>query len=166
MSDQAERLRKAQLKLDALHDKAICQKYACDVSPIVDAAWQRDCWRSKAISLEAERDAFQKRVQELERLINSPETKDFIRAIELEAAHQRERWGVNHDGGKADADWFWLIGYLAGKALRPDNAPNKILHHIITTAAVCLNWHRAKTGFDKAMRPGIDGETALKGEGR
>ena len=42
---------------------------------------------------------------------------------------------------KTPEDWFWLIGYLVGKAIRPDD-PGKRLHHIITTAAACLNWHR------------------------
>lgn len=83
--------------------------------------------------------------------INTPEIEDFIKAIRNEALHQRERWGSEHDAGKTDADWFWLIGYLAGKAL---HKPEKILHHIITTAAACLNWHAAKVGAHNGMRPG------------
>lgn len=50
-------------------------------------------------------------------LLDAPEIHDFTRAVVLEAAHQRSRWDSNHDAGKTDADWFWLIGYLAGKAL-------------------------------------------------
>lgn len=88
----------------------------------------------------------------LDSLINNPHVEDFLEAIRLEAAHQRERWGSEHDEGKADSDWFWLIGYLAGKAL---SKPEKQLHHIITTAAACLNWHAARTGADTSMRPGI-----------
>jgi hypothetical protein len=57
------------------------------------------------------------RVQELEAQINTPEIFDFAKAVQLEAVHQRERWGTDHDAGKTDADWFWLIGYLSGKAL-------------------------------------------------
>lgn len=57
------------------------------------------------------------RVAELEAKLNTPEIVDFAKAVELEAAHQRERWGSAHDAGKTDADWFWLIGYLSGKAL-------------------------------------------------
>jgi hypothetical protein len=87
--------------------------------------------------------------------LNTPHTANFIEAVKLEAAHQRERWAAEHDAGKSDADWFWLIGYLAGKVLRPDNTPEKRLHHIITTAAVCLNWHAHRTGADTRMRPGI-----------
>lgn len=57
------------------------------------------------------------RVKELEGLLNTPEIIDFAKAVQLEAAHQRKRWGSEHDAGKTDADWFWLIGYLSGKAL-------------------------------------------------
>lgn len=91
------------------------------------------------------------KIEHLDGLINSPHTTEFMEAVKLEAAHQRERWGSQHDAGKADTDWFWLIGYVAGKAV---SKPEKQLHHIITTAAVCLNWHMNKTvGTD--MRPGI-----------
>lgn len=86
--------------------------------------------------------------------INTPQTRYFLAAVESEAAHQRMRWGTSHDAGKTDADWFWLIGYLAGKALHA-NDPEKRLHHIITTAAACLNWHEAKLGHTD-MRPGIE----------
>jgi hypothetical protein len=91
-------------------------------------------------------------VERLDRLINTPHTADFLRAVHLEAVHQRERWAADHDAGKSDADWFWLVGYLAGKAL---HKPEKQVHHIITTAAALLNWHAAKTGTDTRMRPGI-----------
>lgn len=84
--------------------------------------------------------------------IHTPEIDDFLNSVKNEALHQRERWGASHDEGKTDADWFWLLGYLAGKAF---NNPEKILHHIITTAAVCLNWHAAKVGAHTKMRPGI-----------
>ena len=57
------------------------------------------------------------RVKELEALLDTPEIIDFAKAVQLEAAHQRKRWGSEHDAGKTDADWFWLIGYLSGKAL-------------------------------------------------
>lgn len=93
--------------------------------------------------------------------INTPELLDFSKAVVLEATHQRERWGTSHDAGKTDPDWFWLLGYLAGKALFACNTGNrdKALHHIITTAAACANWHAALMGQDNRMRPGIDPET-------
>lgn len=47
---------------------------------------------------------------------------------------------------------MWLLGYLAGKALAK---PEKRLHHIVSSAAVLLNWFRNETGESTAMRPGI-----------
>ena len=86
--------------------------------------------------------------------INTPEIKDFLSAVENEAKHQRLRWPSEHDAGKTSPDWFWLIGYVAGKAINATKS-EKILHHIITTAAVCLNWHSARLKLTD-MRPGID----------
>lgn len=109
-------------------------------------AWSREIERGNRLRV---------RVDELEALINSPRVNEFLESVRTEAAHQVERWGTDHDEGKADADWFWLIGYLAGKAIRPGQEPEKALHHIITTAAACLNWHAHKTGARTRMRPGI-----------
>lgn len=93
---------------------------------------------------------------QMDRLINTPSTGNFLSSVELEAAHQVLRWASEHDAGKTDADWFWLIGYLAGKVMRPEQTTEKRLHHIITTAAVCLNWHRHVTGEITEMRPSIE----------
>lgn len=95
----------------------------------------------------------EREIVRLDELINTPHTAEFLEAVRLEAAHQRERWAADHDAGKTDADWFWLVGYLAGKALHKQD---RQVHHIITTAAALLNWHAAKTGADTRMRPGID----------
>lgn len=92
-------------------------------------------------------------IDRLNGLINTPHTAEFLEAVKLEAVHQRGRWGAEHDSGKTDAAWFWLVGYLAGKAL---HKPEKRVHHIITTAAALLNWHAAVTGEDTSMRPGIE----------
>jgi hypothetical protein len=95
-------------------------------------------------------------IDRLNKLINTPQTEDFMSAVKIEAAHQQERWGTDHDAGKEDSDWFWLIGYLAGKILRPGITQEKRLHHMVTGAAVFLNWHRFATGELTAMRPGIE----------
>lgn len=100
-------------------------------------------------------DQLRAELEEAKRLLNTPEILDFTRAVQLEAAHQRARWGNDHDAGKTDADWFWLIGYLGGKALRADDGPEKQLHRIITVAAAACNWHAAKLGQTN-MRPGIE----------
>jgi hypothetical protein len=103
----------------------------------------------------------QERVHELEVLINTPQTDDFFNAVKLEAAHQQIRWGTRTDAGKEPQDWFWLIGFLAGKAVHGFICLDrkKGLHHIISSAAALLNWHRHVTGQMNAMRPGIDSES-------
>lgn len=102
-------------------------------------------------------------IERLNAIINTPQADDFLRAVSTEAEHQRQRWGSEHDVGKTPADWFWLIGYLAGKALHAHASGNveKAEHHIITTAAACANWHQAVFGKTD-MRPGIDGNAALE----
>jgi hypothetical protein len=97
------------------------------------------------------------RVGELEMVLNTPETEDFFKGVPLEAAHQRVRWPSEHDASKTPADWFWLVGYLAGKCLASHIAGNtdKALHHTISTAAALANWHCAIKGTGD-MRPGID----------
>ena len=90
-------------------------------------------------------------------VVNSPETADFMAGVPLEAAHQRERWGADHDAGKSPFDWFWLVGYLAQKAadaaVRGD--AEKAKHHTISTAAALANWHAQISGRTD-MRPGIE----------
>lgn len=97
-----------------------------------------------------------RRIAELEAMINTPELHDFSKGVVLEAVHQRARWGTDHDSGKAPADWFWLIGFLAQKAMMSHLAgdADKALHHTITTAAAMANWHAALRG-ETNMRPGI-----------
>jgi hypothetical protein len=109
------------------------------------------------------RDLFERMTEQLERadrLLNTPEVVDFAKGVQFEAVHQRARWGSDHDAGKTDADWFWLVGYLAGKAL---HKPEKRLHHLITAAAALANWHAYTLGKTN-MRPGIDGAVALGDE--
>lgn len=107
-------------------------------------------------------DALQGEVSRLRAIIDTPQSNDFLRAVSTEAEHQRQRWGSDHDAGKTPADWFWLVGYLAGKALHAHASGNveKAEHHIITTAAALANWHLSMFGGTD-MRPGIDGEAAL-----
>ena len=83
---------------------------------------------------------WQKKYEELNARVNTPMTDNFLEAVKNEAAHQRERWGEDHDGLKTHGDWFWLLGYLAGKALHDVRGKRK--HHIIATAAACCNWFR------------------------
>lgn len=89
---------------------------------------------------------------EFHALVNNPHTAEFLEAVKLEAAHQRDRWGDAHDRGKSAENWFWLVGYLAGKCLRAciTGDKEKALHHTISSAAALANWfeaiHRDETG--------------------
>jgi len=84
-------------------------------------------------------------LRRLDKLINSPETTDFLEGLKREAAHQRERWGAPHDREKSAEHWYWLVGYLAGKALRAaiTGSQEKAQHHCISSAAALLHWHSA-----------------------
>lgn len=101
-------------------------------------------------------------------IINTPETADFMAGVPLEAAHQRERWGSDHDAGKGPLDWFWLIGYLAQKAATAAIAGDteKALHHTISTGAALANWHAALSQRSIAMRPGIADPALNEGKRR
>lgn len=97
-------------------------------------------------------------ISRLDALINTPHLADFSNSVVLEAAHQRERWKAEHDQGKEPEDWFWLLGYLGGKALAAAKSWNteKALHHTISSAAALANWHAAISNNCTLMRPGID----------
>lgn len=101
------------------------------------------------------------RALERHRLVNTPETREFLQGVSLEAQHQRERWGSEHDAGKTPFDWVFLVGHLATRAAMNYMADNqeKALHHAITTAAACANWHAAMQG-ECDMRPGLPHEGA------
>lgn len=81
----------------------------------------------------------------LDALVNSPQTANFLTAVAAEKAHQIERWGRAADRQKSAEHWFWLVGYLAGKALRAaiTGDRTKALHHTISSAAALANWHEA-----------------------
>lgn len=92
----------------------------------------------------------------LHALVNNPLTEDFLHAVRAEVGHQVQRWGTAHDRAKSPADWFWLVGYLAGKALHAHAAGDeaKALHHSISTAAVLANWHAHILTRGGAFTPG------------
>ncbi len=76
---------------------------------------------------------------------DTPEIEDFIIGALTEAQHQRARWGEAHDRSKSAENWYWLVGYLAGKALRASvqGDREKALHHTISAAAALSHWHEA-----------------------
>jgi hypothetical protein len=79
----------------------------------------------------------------LRELLNRPEIDNFLEGVKLEAAHQLPRWSVDKDRNKGPEEWYWLVGYLAGKALAAQRAGDdgKFMHHLISTGAVLSNWH-------------------------
>ena len=116
---------------------------------------ERDGAKRDALRMATERDEANAR-------LNTPETRDFARGVVLEAEHQRQRWGSDHDAGKTAPDWMWLLGYLVGKAVQADKDGDldKMRHHIITSAAALANWHAQLDGQSN-MRPGIIPSPAL-----
>ncbi len=104
-------------------------------------AYQMTLGRQTAVSLIA--DAIH--AHQLHALVNNPHTSDFLEAVKLEAARQRDRWGEPHARGKSAENWFWLVGYLGGKCLRAciTGDKDKALHHTISTAAALANWYEA-----------------------
>ena len=77
-------------------------------------------------------------------ILNAPVLEPFHEAVRAEAAHQAWQWEES-DQGKQPQDWFWLLGYLSGKALRAhiDGDRTKALHHTVSSAAVTAHWHQA-----------------------
>lgn len=98
-------------------------------------------------------------VDRLKMLLGTPEIVDFAKAVVREAAFQREKWGPDHDWEKTDDNWFWTLGWLAGKAVTDPHGPDdkrtaleRKLHRIVTAAALACNWHAVI--LEKARREG------------
>lgn len=118
----------------------------------------------------ASNEALRAEVARLRALIDTPATDDFVESTKREAAHQIQRWGVEHQAAKAPSDFFWLVGYLAGKADRSATLgeTDKAKHHLVAAAAVLLNWFRRLSGEDQTFQPGsndvarlVDGDGPL-----
>jgi hypothetical protein len=103
---------------------------------LAQLAAERDAAQFALAALREDRDR-------LDALVNSPETLKFLEGTRNEVAHQIERWGTVHDRAKEPADWFWLVGYLSGKALAAHvkGDTDKAMHHCISTEAALANWH-------------------------
>jgi hypothetical protein len=118
--------------------RTVCESRAAELE---HANACHDLTRKELREAQAERDAALAKLQR-------PEVEDFLSAVVLEAAHQLERWGAEHDARKGPEDWFWTLGYLSGKALaaalRGDR--EKALHHTISSAALLANWHARLAG--------------------
>lgn len=106
---------------------------------------------------EAEVEELRSENARLRDLIGRPYIGAWSDEIVVEAAHQRERFGADHDHGKNPEDWFWLIGYLAGKCLAACKAGDatKARHHTVSTGAVLAHWAAAIDGNEDVFRPGL-----------
>lgn len=101
---------------------------------------------------------------ELRALISSPQTDEFISAVRAEAAHQRQRWGEAHDRSKSAENWYWLVGYLAGKALRAaiTGDREKALHHCVSSGAALAQWFAAIKADESGAGVGADEDLKAK----
>ena len=101
-------------------------------------------------------------------LLGRPEIDDFQEGVILEAAHQRQRWGDAHDRDKSAENWFWLVGYLAGKALRSaiTGNYNHAKHHTISAAAALFQWHKAIGQSANGVGADADLNPDAKAEGK
>lgn len=86
---------------------------------------------------------YKKKYENLRALVNRPHIKHFLLSATLEAAHQRDRWGEEHDQSKNPEMWFWSIKHLASKALVAYKAGDlgKAKHHTISSPALLAHWH-------------------------
>lgn len=101
----------------------------------------------------------------LQELLSRPEIDDFWEGIVTEAAHQRQRWGDAHDRSKSAENWFWLVGYLSGKALRAsiEGQKAKAKHHTISSAAALFQWHQAIKADETDRGVGADADISPEG---
>ena len=156
LTAELELRRKSGSASDRLHN--LCEGISRDAD---GSEWSREEWErldAEMLALKAANKALTAERDALRQQLNTPELHNFANGVALEASHQRDRWGSKHDAGKQPEDWFWLLGYLAGKALAAAKSGNtdKALHHCISSAAALANWHAALAGNHTDMRPGID----------
>ncbi len=97
-------------------------------------------------------------------MMNTPLFEDFTEAVKREAAHQVQRWGKAHDRSKSAENWYWLVGFLSGKALRSaiTGDREKALHHTISSAAALMQWHAAIKADDTGTGLGADEDLKAK----
>ena len=117
------------------------------------------------VSRPSSADTLKQAANEIERLttlVNTPMFEPFDTAVKCEAAHQAHKWGTVHDRNKEPQEWYWLVGYLAGKAPRSHLSGDrtKALHHTISSAAVLFHWHTHITKNLATQGPS-DLETAI-----
>ena len=93
-------------------------------------------------------ETLEKMVKEMERmqsLFASRVFWNFVDGLEREAAEEMGRSRSAPDQEWQKEDWFWLIGWVVGKALQAHIRGDceKALHHTVSSAAVLINWQAA-----------------------
>jgi hypothetical protein len=156
-------------QLQALFGDAVAGALAAGAR--IDTPPPRDHWLAKFWDIGRGEDSRQailnREIDRLNSIINTPENDDFLRGVSIEHEHQRQRWGDAHDRSKSAEQWFFLVGYLMGKALRAavNGDKEKALHHTISSAAALGHWHKAiirdksgaGVGEDRDLRAIADG---------
>jgi hypothetical protein len=125
------------------HLTAVARDYLQARGVDVDAALLADALNEMAPATSAHNQALKDEIARLTGILNTPAIEPFAGAVVAEAQHQVFRWGADHDETKDAFDWYWLLGYLAGKAARSAQTQDweKALHHTVTAAAALANWH-------------------------
>lgn len=111
----------------------------------------QDCKRSgqeEETRLKAEIVALEIKYGSLVHSLNHPNNEDLFLAVSTEATYQLHKFGKpTPQTGQEPLDWLGLIQYLSTKAAKAalafDN--KKLLHHIVSTSAVLMHWHRHVT---------------------
>lgn len=156
LSDLANQRNVAQKNADYWFkiNRVLCEECSKQVHPVTDAYRCFDCAKfycpEHALAHFGQTgplvDRLKDEKERLQAYINNPVTLDFIEAMKVEIPHQKERWRES-DPLKDDPDWYWLIGWLGGKAImdpvkdRDARTPKeRKLHRIVAVAAAAANW--------------------------
>lgn len=140
MSDLIERLRRADLS---------AVNKACEILDGLPQDAIDSGWTARGISAYAKH--LESRIHELNAIIHTPESNEFLKGVSIEGEYQRQLHGVDITDARFDwHQWFWVTGYLLGKALAAcksgEGDGEKAKHHLITAAALISNWHNVLTG--------------------
>lgn len=113
-----------QVAFEANHDKDVSFE---SLRPELKAGWENAAQAVKKTVIET--------------AVNAP----FLAGLNVEEQYQQLIWGTPHDREKTPHAWYWLLAYLAGKAVTAQQTGDfeKAMHHTISSAAMLSQWHQA-----------------------